>query len=120
MFQAQEEVRRSVTVSTDDVDEPAADTAAVATYAAAGSYYHIIGGVAWSYSGAPTGGNLKIEDGTDTIFSVDITAAGHNSISFGRGKRGTRGNALVITLAAGGGAVVGKVNATWHLAVKAT
>lgn len=94
---------------------PAAATAAVVTYAAVPTKSHVIGGVAWSYSAAPTGGNLKIEDEAGTvIFEMAITAAGHGFIPFTPPKRGRVNKAMIITLASGAGAVVGKINILGH------
>ncbi|MDD5059444.1 MAG: hypothetical protein PHQ60_16425 [Sideroxydans sp.] len=93
---------------------PAADTAAVVTLPAAGEgLSHVIRGVAWGYSEAPTGGSLTIEDGAGTtVFHVPITAAGPGFIPvFGKGSANT---ALVITLAAGGGTCEGSVNILEH------
>lgn len=97
-----------------DVHAPAANTAAVITYAAATGTEHVIWGVAWSYDGAPTGGNLLIQDGTDTVFSMDITAGGPGYVPVRR--RGSTNTALVVTLAAGGAGVSGKVNVLAHWA----
>lgn len=99
-----------------DKHEPAANTAAVITYAAVAGQKHVIGGVAWSYNGAPTAGNLKIEDVAGTVvFSVDITSAGPGFIPFPQPLRQAAVNtALIITLSAGGAAVTGKVNALSH------
>lgn len=99
-----------------DLHAPAANTAAVVTYAADTDEKHVIHGVAWSYSGGPTNGNLKIEDvsGT-TIFTMDITAAGPGSIIFPRPIRGAAINtAMIVTLAAGGSGISGKVNVLGH------
>lgn len=96
-----------------NVHVPSSNTAAVITYAAAGAgISHVISGIAWSYSGAPTAGNLKVEDGSGTtVFSVDITAAGPGFIPFSTPLKGTANTAMIITLAAGGSGVSGKVNA---------
>ena len=96
-----------------NVHVPASNTAAVITYAAAGAgVSHVISGVAWSYSAAPTGGNLKIEDASGTtVFSVDITAAGPGFIPFQSPLKGTANAAMILTLAAGGSGVTGKVDA---------
>lgn len=104
----------SVPFATADIHEPAANTAAVVTYAA-NNAKHVIGGLSWSYSAAPTGGNLKIENGAGTtVYSVDITAAGPGSIEFPQARRGSSATALIITLAAGGGGITGKLNVTSH------
>jgi hypothetical protein len=95
-----------------DVHAPAAATAAVVTYAAVAAKKHYIYSITWSYSAAPTGGNLKIEDvsGT-TVFTTDITAAGPGQLTFARPIVSSAVNtAMIVTLASGGGAVVGKVS----------
>src|SRR5947209_7971219 len=105
-----------IAASTSDANLPASNTAAVITYAAGSAgVQHCLSGVAWSYSAAPTNGNLKIEDGSgNTIFSVDITAAGPGFIPFNPPKKGTAATALIITLAAGGTGISGKINACGH------
>jgi hypothetical protein len=99
--------------ATSDNNTPATNTNAVITYAAAGAgQVNVISGVAWSYSAAPTGGRLKIEDGSGNIvFDIDITAAGPGFIPFRPPKKGTANTALILTLYAGGSGVQGKVNA---------
>lgn len=78
--------------------------------AIAGRAYQITGGIAWSYSGAGTlsGGNLTIKDGSTTVFDLDISAKGQDVAP--AVLTTTPGNALVVTLAAGGSNVTGKVN----------
>ena len=97
-----------------NVHAPAAATAAGITFAAGGAgVCHVVRGIVASYSAAPAAGNLKIEDGAGvTVFSVDIPGAGVVEIPlFGKGSPNTE---LIITLASGGGAVVGKVNVLAH------
>ena len=100
-----------------DVNAPAVNTAAVVTYAASASLKHVITGVAWSYAGGtPTGGNLKIEDvsGT-TVFSIDITDQGAGFFTFPRPNVSAVVNtAMIITLAAGGAGVTGKISVINH------
>lgn len=107
---------QSVPHSTGDVHAPSSNTAAVLSYAAVADRRHTIGLIAWSYSGTPTGGNLKVEDGAGTtVFSLDITTGGPGFLPFAPPLSGSRSTALVITLAAGGSGVSGKVNAThWN------
>ena len=94
--------------STNDVNAPASNTAAVITYSANAISAHYIEGLYWSYSGAPAAGNLKIEDGSGTtVFSLDITAAGPGFLPLE--KLGTPNTAMIITLAAGGVGISGKV-----------
>ncbi len=98
-----------------DFHAPAANTAAVVAYAAAPGSRHVIrGGICWSYNAVPVGGNLKIEDGATTVFSMDITTAGAGFIPIDDDKIGDAGVALTITLAAGGADVTGKVNVLSH------
>lgn len=102
--------------ATGNVHQPASNTAAVVTKAAAGAgVYYCLAGVYWSYDAAPTGGSVKVEDGSgNVVFIVSITAAGPGSMLFNPPLRGTGNTALIITLAAGGSGVTGKVNGhTW-------
>lgn len=102
--------------SSSDVHAPVANTAAVVTYTAGGAgVYHVIGGIAWSYSGVPTNGNLKIEDDGVIVFTLDIVAAGPGLILFPRPKKNAVANkALVVTLSTGGAGITGKLNVTSH------
>jgi hypothetical protein len=96
--------------------EPAANTAAIVTKAAAGAgITHVLALVAWSYDADPTAGSLTIEDGAGTtVFKVDITAGGPGFFAFSPPLKGTANTALVATLAAGGAGVSGIVNLhTW-------
>lgn len=104
-----------ILASTADVHAPASATAAVVTYAADATKSHKITGVAWSYIGAtPVGGNLKIEDGTDTVFTIDINQSGPGEFTFSQMKKGSINKDLVITLASGGTGVTGKVSILGH------
>lgn len=107
----------AVAAAAGNVHGPAVNTAAVVTYNAATAVKHVISGVAWSYSGGdPTGGNLKIEDvsGT-TVFSINITAQGAGFIPFAPPLRSAAVNtALIITLAAGGDGITGKLSILGH------
>jgi hypothetical protein len=99
--------------SPDDTAAPASNTAAVVTYGAADGWAHLLAGIAWSYSGSGTlaGGNLLIQDGGTTVFSMDITTAGAGFVPFDPPKRLSSGAALTVTLAAGGSNVSGSINA---------
>lgn len=89
----------------------AANTAVIITYAANVKERHVLGGVVSSYSAAPTGGNIKVENGVgSTIFQADIIAGGPVSIVFEPPLAGSPNTAMIITLAAGSGTVVGKLN----------
>ncbi len=63
-----------------------------------------------SYSAAPTGGGVKVEDGSGTtVFQMDITAAGEHVFDFPDPRAGTKNTAMIVTLLAPGGAVVGRL-----------
>ena len=99
-----------------DIHTPAANTAAVVTYGAAAGVRHAITGMAWSYSGGiPVGGRLTIADAGVVVFDFDITDDGPGAIEFPRPKMNAAVNtALVVTLAAGGAGVTGKLNILNH------
>lgn len=103
--------------STDNTDAPAADTVASVAFPAEVGRRHVIGGIAWSYGGAPTGGNLRINDAGGIVFQVDIVAGGPSDVDFLPSMRFALGAAISITLAAGGGGVSGKLNVKSHWTV---
>ena len=101
-----------VAAASGDVHEPAANTAAVVTYAASSGLKHVITGIAWSYTGGIPSGSLKVEDvsGT-TVFVMGITEEGAGIITFPKPKKAAAANtAMIVTLAAGGSGVTGKVS----------
>lgn len=71
---------------------------------------YVVSQIDWSYSTTPTGGGLTIADGTGTLFNIDIAAAGPGGVKFEPPLLSAKSSALTVTLAAPGGAVVGKVN----------
>jgi hypothetical protein len=72
---------------------------------------HVLTLVSYSYSAAPTGGSLTIQDGGLTVFEQAVTASGPGEVSLPlAGIAGTTGNAVTITLAAGGASVTGRLN----------
>lgn len=97
--------------TTANIHAPTSNTAAVVTKAAVTGQKTYCAGVYWSYTAAPTNGNLKIEDvsGT-TVFNLDITAAGPGFVQFEPPIFGTANSAFIVTLAAGGSGISGKVN----------
>ena len=102
-----------VTCSSGNVNAPAVNTAAIITKAAVAGLKHVITGIAWSYAGGlPTGGNLKVEDvAANIVFDIDITEEGPGFVPFNPPqKTAAAATALIITLAAAGAAVTGKVN----------
>lgn len=88
----------------------ATNASATLTLTGVTGYGWCISGIAWSYSAAPTGGNIQITDGGNVVFNLDITAVGPNYIPFNPALEATVGNTLVATLAAGGVGIVGKLN----------
>lgn len=94
-----------------DKTTAAANTAVVQTYTAETGRQHVLAAVLASYSAAPTGGRLTIEDAAgNVVFDADIIAGGLTPFYFDPPLAGSPGAALIITLAAGGGSVVGKLN----------
>lgn len=91
---------------------PAAATAAVVTLAAIEFKRRVVARIVWSYSAAPTGGKLTIT-GEGTTFEFDITAAGPGSLPLCY--VGAENTAVVVTLASGGGTVVGKLNVEHYI-----
>ena len=97
---------------------PAAATAAVVTIAAVANRKHWIHNIQWSYSADPTGGRLTITSGGVTKFDVDITTSGPGG--FGLEIVGGVNEEIVITLASGAGAVVGKLNVQYSTETNTT
>ena len=99
-----------------DVDEPAANVAAVVTYAAAAGLRHVITGMSWSYYGGVPVGRITVQDAGVTVFVGDIADEGCGFFVFPSPKRSAAVNtAMVITLAAAGVAgVTGKLSILNH------
>lgn len=89
---------------------PSANAAAVVTRPAPATGRTWITKATWSYSNDPAGGRLWIQDGATVIFDIDITRGGPGSLQFNNDGRSSPGNALTVTLAAGGAGIVGKLN----------
>lgn len=88
----------------------APNTAVTATYAAVPGQRHRLTLCSWSYSAAPTAGRLTVVDGATTVVDVDIAATGQGALPLPPGGIvGTTNQAMVVTLAAAGAAVVGKL-----------
>lgn len=91
-----------------ELHTPAANTAAIVTLEAVAGRKHWVHHFQWSYSAVPTGGRLTITVGGVIQFDVDITSAGPGG--FGVEIIGGAGQEIVLTLAAGGASVSGKLN----------
>ncbi len=101
--------RQSIRITTASLHEPAANTAAVVTLAAAGANKRrVVRTAGWSYSAAPTAGKVTISDAGTDVWAQDITGAGPaiETLEYVGGVN----TQIVVTLAAGGGTVVGKLN----------
>ena len=85
------------------------NTAVTITLPVARARYEFSGSIYWSYSADPTGGRLTIAGG-GFGFDVDITVGGPGFIPFYVPQHATNNTAIVITLAAGGAGIVGKLN----------
>jgi hypothetical protein len=97
------------------VHVPAADTAAVVTLTPDSAEELLaIDHIAWSYTASPTGGRLTVAIGGVTVLDLDITTGGPGPIEFGRGLVGKPGETIVVTLAAGGSGIGGKLNVSYR------
>jgi hypothetical protein len=105
-----------VAFSVDNLAAPGANAAAVVLFAGAAESQHLLGGLAYSYSGEGTlaGGNLQISDGENLVFSLDVSAKGTYAVTFEPPFCGLPGQSLSVTLAAGGSNVTGKLNLIGH------
>lgn len=88
----------------------ATNAAATKTYAAVARRSHVLIWIGWSYSADPTGGKLTVENGVGTtVFEVDITKGDPGALFFPDLPMSVN-TALIVTLAAGGAGVLGKLN----------
>jgi len=84
---------------------------ATVTLAAVPGQRHRLTLLTASYSLAPSGGSVTVQDGSATILHIDITASGALQVALPPGGiAGSVGKAMTITLSAGGGAVVGSLS----------
>jgi hypothetical protein len=93
----------------DLVSAPAPNVAAVVTLPAEDGYIPVVSGIAWSYNGEPTAGRLTLGVGAATVFDIDITSGGPGFIPFAPPRAAQEGETIVLTLAAGGAGISGKV-----------
>ena len=93
---------------------PAANTAAIITLVATASVRHVVDLVTGGYDNTPTAGSLTIActvQGTAVSQVMPITQGGGFVLRFDPPLQADENTAVTITLAAGGGVVVGKLNA---------
>lgn len=83
-------------------------SATVTITAPGAGLYILVERIEASYSAAPTGGRITVNDGTNNIFDLDITAAGPSAFVPERLIGPNLG--VTVVLAGGGGSVVSKVN----------
>lgn len=87
---------------------PASNTAAVVTFDADADQRNILRQIFFGYDAAPTGGQLKVEDGAGTIImQLPVGGLGVQSLTFDPPLAGTKNTLLKVTLAAGGSGVTG-------------
>lgn len=90
----------------------APNTPVVLTFPADPRTVHRLDEINWSYSADPTAGSITIADSSGTIWQLDVTSGGPGFLPFDpHALNAVPGSALIITLAAGGAGVVGKLNA---------
>lgn len=68
-----------------------------------------LGTIVWSYSGVPATGRLTVAGGGWNV-DIDIRVTGHGQVSLIPGEYAVDDNDVVITLYAGGAAIIGKLN----------
>ena len=89
---------------------PAANSPAVVTIAAVADASVRIQRVLYSYSDIPTGGRITIAIGGTTVLDLDTADSGPAALPIEKPIRAGVNEAVVITLAAGGSGIVGKLN----------
>ncbi len=93
---------------------PSANTAAVVTLAAVSDVSRLIDQVIYSYSDLPVGGRLTISDGGETILDVDTDMSGPAALPLHKPIRTLENSTVIVTLAAGGAGVSGKINVQYR------
>ena len=97
--------------------DAAANAAATITIALNAEQFWVLDWLTWSYSEVPVGGRLTVAIGSVTYVDIDITGAGPGPLRLDPplyNPAFTKGEAMVITLAAGGGTCVGKLSARYR------
>lgn len=103
-------VPQRVNISTTQQATGSAGAAAAVTLSAPGSGKRwAVWGIVWSYDAAPTGGKVTLTVGGTTVIEFSVTSQGPGFIPFALPMTGGDNQAIVLTLAAPGGAVVGRI-----------
>lgn len=95
----------------------AADAQTVITITGDADHFWVLDWLVWSYSHVPTGGRLTVTIGGTTYLDIDITSAGPGPLRFDLplyNPAFTKGEDVVISLAAGGGSCVGKLSVRYR------
>lgn len=95
-----------------DVSNPAANVAAIVTYAAMVGRTHCIQGIYFAYDDTPAASLLQVVAGGRVLFSCYITWHGMGFLPLT--KKGLPGEAMVITLPAGGVGISGSLSIGNH------
>lgn len=102
-------INPSILPTTKQLDTPVANTQAQVIVASPGAGKRgVIKNIEWSYSAAPTGGRLLVLSGGATIMDFDIIAGGPGSLVADI-PANLANETMTVTLAAGAGAVIGKL-----------
>lgn len=90
---------------------PSANTDAVITVTADSNQFWVLDWIAFSYDGNPTGGKITVEIGGVVAMELSVTSAGLQHLDFSTAPvyTETKNQSMVITLAAGGAGVTGKL-----------
>ncbi len=89
---------------------PASNTAAIVALAASAGVYHSVEQVSWSFDETPSSATLTLSTTGQDDFVLSVPFKGARSHVFVNGFSGDSGDAVTITLAAGGSGVTGKLN----------
>jgi hypothetical protein len=106
------------TFQTNDHVKSGAGGAAVVTLNADASRPIFVKQLVASYDSAPTGGLLTISDGTlGVVWEQAITGAGPVQFNFDPPRCGSKNSTLTITLAAGGGSILARLDVNAYVEV---
>ena len=95
--------------------QDATNSVAKIAIAAVNDLRHSISWIAWSYSGTPVGGTLRVLDAGDVVFDIDVTLTGSDKFDFGDSAIiGSPGADMIVELTAGGVGLKGKVNVCYR------
>jgi len=109
-----------ISFTTIDTAQNTAGTTTLTYNAAGPGRSHVITGICFSFSAAPSSPvTATIQDGSTVIPLLQIAAAGPNPVSFFPPRAGGPNSALSISLPSGGPGVIGKINVLGHFTTTA-